>query len=143
MALLCWKIVRPDMTSFIATPPFRVQYRIGEWAEAPEGTGLLCFETLLHAAEFIWSDVILESGLVLLCEAGAVVSLPRFGCLQDPMKSWRREMDDVHPGALSWGRPWPVGTVAYKRVKPLREVLATEELYDLARQGAISSMRTR
>lgn len=111
-----------------------LQYEKGKWTEAPVG-GILCFpatkEGLRCAGNFVMPHMSLTGGAFFrtyLCKAEEPIELP-------PVRIARHYIKTIHPvvHALWSGQsqelwvkagvsPWPPGTVAYKRVMPVKEV---------------------
>ncbi len=124
-----YKVVDQELHSVIAPTKegLEVQYQVGEFATAPVG-GLLCFVELEHAKVFQqYCNSVLahvkvgRSFQVFRCEAEEPVTLPphkadckaRY-CIEE---CWAGKYD-----GLEDMRPWPPGTVAFKRVKLLERV---------------------
>jgi hypothetical protein len=114
----------------VEIPGLVVEYRPGEWAEAPVG-GLLVFE------EYQQADLLLGALYVATrdefeiwrCEASERVRLPEFSLTRTDFRDlvellWASEdvraiRHQIWPARLEF---WPEGTQAYRRVKLLERV---------------------
>ncbi len=146
LCAVAWKLVRPDLTSLFVDRAYAVQYREGEFVEAPEETGLLCFDTLENAAKFAFNELWhlqvggkVENSLVYLCEASGKLQLPPCkGLLIHPWPVWRKENSPRATPSAALAMPWPDGTVAYRRVRLLKPVMTGFDLVVLRKKGVLS-----
>lgn len=102
-----------------------LDYRIGQWTEAYKGTGVLVFRSREDARSFIRGGYGDEEIAILEVECHGPVDLPKL-----PVCTTIASERDV---ILHWlGSPvqryqnltytWPNGTMAFKRIKPIRRV---------------------
>lgn len=121
--------LRPDSYTTFTSIGYHstVIYHLGEWAYPREpGTGLLCFSNMDEVDGFVRMGDF-DDYYLLECEvADPPMQLPKFrldlfGGVQLPSVRdfwtlpWRED-------EYRWLPPWPVGTVAYPRVRPLQVV---------------------
>jgi hypothetical protein len=108
-------------------PELVVQYRPGEWAEAPVG-GLLVFTDYAPADLFAGALYVATRATFEIwhCEVSEQVRLPEFSVTRTDLKDaverlWASEdvraiRHEIWPARLEF---WPEGTRAYRRVKLL------------------------
>ena len=115
-----WEKHRGVFVSSTASDELEVRYRIGQWAEAPVG-GLLCWGSLDAAVEF---QAYLHGRFAFEAEVEDPLPLPPIRALNPDWREcaewiWLRHCDPYGDNVR-----WPAGTVAFRRVKLLRRVVA-------------------
>jgi hypothetical protein len=112
------------LISYYARGPYMVEYRPGEWAEAPVG-GLLAFKSIKAVEAFLDMPLHTLSLVgypirVWRAEAEERVALPaKYSCLLDDdyKKYW------MAPRLARWSHyRWPDGTVAYQKLRLLERI---------------------
>ena len=94
-----------------------VRYRMHRWATAPAG-GLLCFGTFEEAYQ--WSRPF-RNTVIFEVKAEEQVPLPAVRLIYPEDLDGVRSLWDGSLEPIAWER-WPEGTLAFRRVKPIREV---------------------
>jgi hypothetical protein len=133
--MTAYKLVRRTaqgrlLSCAVEIPGLVVEYRPGEWAEAPVG-GLLVFEQY-QQADLLLGALYVATGAefeIWRCEASERVRLPEFSVNRTDIKEvvellWGSEdvraiRHRIWPARLEF---WPEGTRAYRRVKLLERV---------------------
>ena len=121
--------LKPDKSIIFTsmTDHSTVIYHLGEWAYPHEqGTGLLCFRNTEDLLAFVDVTAFLDY-YILECEvADEPMKLPQYrldqlGGMQQPSVKdlWTFPYDER---AWGWLPNWPIGTVAYPRMKPIKLV---------------------
>ncbi|HSG29766.1 MAG TPA: hypothetical protein VLA34_14895 [Candidatus Krumholzibacterium sp.] len=113
---------------------YEITYPMGGWAESPvPGTGLLVFDNLDNAMDFVEGMVTGQSMVICEAEVEHQMDIPRcrigspgiYDFYDDHpreiLKKWWGGIADSPPRHV--GRAWPVGTEAWERVKILREIM--------------------
>lgn len=120
-------------SAFISTPPFRVIYPIGGWAEVSPQVAQLGYHLTAFANEWLAKEFAAASGRFFfeVYEARAEGRI-----LPLPVRGWPKTVGTKPYISYSGPTPlaWPDGTVMYKRIMLLERIIGCAEfntsLYD-------------
>lgn len=121
-----YKVVDDAGGSLYAQPPFRREYRRGEWTFARDCSGLLVFPDLRDALTFREGQYTKRNCSIWKCQCSGPVPLPserlQVGCWTDLWTHGDLRTLWKNGSIAGWFQSfWAPGTKAYRRVKLMEE----------------------
>jgi hypothetical protein len=144
--MIVYKVTQTDLTSAIVAGMLCTKYEVGKWAKPPMevnnwGYGLFCFDTLENAIEFAKRNSLAygpaifnpkQSGWfecrrrVWKASATGKMKLPEIGVIGKLIlntTTFKEELERRKKELEGRRDQWPKGTIMFKRVKLIEEVI--------------------